>query len=81
MVKGTLNFLKDALMRKFELYRIAGKPDQGLVLERDGTGKYKIARLAYTKDNLFDSVTDIEQRLGVKLEFIEEEFVYDDNIE
>lgn len=68
-------------MRKFELYKVVGQSDRGLVLERDGAGKYKIARLAYTKDNLFESVQAVEQYLGVKLEFIEEEFVYEPNNE
>lgn len=65
-------------MRKFELYRVVEDHSKGLILERDESGFYSIAKLPKTKDNIFASVQEIEIVIGHKLEFMEEQFVNDE---
>lgn len=65
-------------MRKFELYKVVEDPDKGLILEKDSNGQYYIAKLPRTVDNVFESIEEVEQMIGFKLEFIEEEYVPDE---
>lgn len=65
-------------MRRFELYKVVGQPDKGLILEKYNEGWYSIAKLARTKDNVFHSIEEVETAIGCKLEFVEEEFYPDE---
>lgn len=65
-------------MRKFELYKVVDDPSKGLILERSSDGWYSIAKLARTKDNIFSSISEVEEVIGSKLEFMEEQFVEDE---